>query len=184
MASRKHDLHVIWITWGIGFSMVRGNFIENSRAEVAAGDLSGKSMTCEAEGKRTARYRKRQKTSATEREILEKYAELYVEQRERDSRRTESRRIVAMARDELRAISGRRWDDCDGDPYEVRQWFNRWAKRDRRQRVLGNRVARPLSAIEGADESADAIDETRGPPTLHVLLGDDFSDGCELCYCE
>jgi hypothetical protein len=75
-------------------------------------------MRCEAEGKRTAGYRQRQMTSAMELEILEKYAALYAEQRERDSRRIESRKIVAMARAELRAMSGRQWDDRKRDPYE------------------------------------------------------------------
>jgi hypothetical protein len=48
-------------------------------------------------------------------------------------RRNETAHIIEETRQALSGVSDRNWDrEMEREPYEVRQWFNRWMKRRRR----------------------------------------------------
>ena len=85
-----------------------------------------------------------------EREVLERYASIYSEARANGTPRELTREIVEQARESLRVVSGREWDNPAREPYEVRQWFNRWMKTQRRK------GARTWEAASGQMTEAEA----------------------------
>jgi hypothetical protein len=82
-------------------------------------------------------YRRRYVPRTEELEILEYYAERYHIARSIGTPRSETAYMIEEARQALSEVSNRNWDrEVEREPYEVRQWFDRWMKRHRRKESL------------------------------------------------
>jgi hypothetical protein len=83
-------------------------------------------------------YRRRYRASRVEEEILTRYAERYYDAMRNGVSKHVRVGVVEEARRCLKEVSSHGWDSAEREPYEVRQWFNRWFRRQgkaERQRV-------------------------------------------------
>jgi hypothetical protein len=101
--------------------------------------------------KQSKHYRRRYIPTKQESDILEYYAERYMIARRIGVRPRETRCIVKEAREALWEVSDRNWDIAGREPYEVRQWFDRWMKRRRREERMREEV--------GGKNHAENIDD-------------------------
>jgi hypothetical protein len=91
------------------------------------------------------RYRPRYAPKEEELRILEYYAERYQIARSIGVPRNETAYMIDEARQALSEVSDRNWDrEVGREPYEVRQWFNRWMKRRRRKENLERAMAEAM----------------------------------------
>ena len=111
------------------------------------------------------RYRRRNNATREEREVLNRYAEEYTRARENGMARTKSGEIVAKAREELRGVSTREWDDPTTEKYEIRQWFNRWKKWRRGSSGRGESSRGQNAAVE-VEAGVSAVESAGGRCTF------------------
>jgi hypothetical protein len=100
------------------------------------------------------RYRPRYVPTAEDLGILEYYAERYSIARRIGVPRNETAYMIEEARQALSEVSDRNWDrEVEREPYEVRQWFNRWMKRLRRTENLERGRAAAMGVQNAQDSS-------------------------------
>jgi hypothetical protein len=107
------------------------------------------------------RYRKRTNPTNVEREVLNRYAEIYTEARSEGMPRNLSREIVKEAQEALRKVSAREWDDPSNERYEIRQWFNRWNRSRERRRSRGEESwggEREMTEVEVGSSGGAALE--------------------------
>ena len=113
--------------------------------------------------------------------MLNRYAEEYTRARENGMARTKSGEIVAKAREELRGVSTREWDDPTTEKYEIRQWFNRWKKSRRGSSGRGESSRGENAAVE-VETGVSAVESAGGRCTfLPGPLGREMEMEMEMC---
>jgi hypothetical protein len=126
-------------------------------------------------------YRKRYTPTTAEQEVLTEYAKEYAEARRNGVARELTREIVERARKVLSEVSDREWNSESKEPYEIRQWFNRWSKAQRR---TSSREYGPPSGRESEGEvevevevevKVDADADAYGDADVDAFTGDPWT---------